>query len=666
MALARAATASRGVAGAAARCGAPRPGAEALLFLANRAQLSQRRRGLCSTAAAASQQQQQQQQHGAAASAASPLSRVLGLVAGVAAGAALTSLLFNKTDNNDDSSTAANPAAAATTNTATANPAEEDVTEIVNWSATHAARPQRYVEPATLAELEAAVAAAHASGQRLRPVGAAISPNGLGLSDEGMLSLSQLDEVLWVDREARLVRVQAGARVQQVVEALRPHGLTLENYASIKWQMIGGYTQTGAHGTGATLPPVDEQVVSMKLVTPAEGTLELSAEHEPALFHLARVGLGGLGVVAELTLRCVPAHRLVETTRVLTRAEVRRGHAQRLRRHRHVRYMWIPYEDAVVVVTCDPLVEASGGSGGSGNGGNGGNGGGGSKDEDAAPPVTARVDSGYALEPLRALLRKTEGVAEGSAATDAIDALNFAALRDRLLASAPLDVAHVRACNRAEAEFWRRSQAFSKVDWSDQILGFECGGQQWVNEVALPAGSLQAPSLRDIDFVESLLEKLEAMQTPAPAPIEQRWTAASASAMSPAHPPAGAGDSEKAGGGSAAAGGGSAAAGGGSPIYSWVGIIMYLCTEDPQQRQAITDAFAAYRGIVARELDGPFDAYVHWAKLEAPADAAGRAALAQRLAARYPMRAYVAAQRRLDPKGVLSNDALRVFVSGGL
>ena len=34
--------------------------------------------------------------------------------------------------------------------------------------------------------------------------------------------------------------------------------------------------QVGAHGTGAAIPPVDEQVVSMKLVTPAQGTLELS------------------------------------------------------------------------------------------------------------------------------------------------------------------------------------------------------------------------------------------------------------------------------------------------------------------------------------------------------------------------------------------------------
>lgn len=62
----------------------------------------------------------------------------------------------------------------------------------------------------------------------------------------------------------------------QVVEALRPHGLTLQNFASIREQTMGGFTQVGSHGSGATVPPVDEQVVSMKLVTPAKGCLQLS------------------------------------------------------------------------------------------------------------------------------------------------------------------------------------------------------------------------------------------------------------------------------------------------------------------------------------------------------------------------------------------------------
>eukprot|EP00965_Chrysotila_dentata_P029480 979776-Pleurochrysis_carterae.AAC.1 len=48
--------------------------------------------------------------------------------------------------------------------------------------------------------------------------------------------------------------------------------------------------------------------------------------------------------------------------------------------------------------------------------------------------------------------------------------MNFAQLRDALLALAPLDADHVRAVNKAEAAFWKRSEGY-RVDWSDKILG---------------------------------------------------------------------------------------------------------------------------------------------------------------------------------------------------
>lgn len=87
---------------------------------------------------------------------------------------------------------------------------------------------------------------------------------------------------LWCSRIAKIPDITQSfcrdepASSVQVVESLRPHGLTLQNFASIREQAIGGFIQVGAHGTGASIPPVDQQVVAMKLVTPALGTLELS------------------------------------------------------------------------------------------------------------------------------------------------------------------------------------------------------------------------------------------------------------------------------------------------------------------------------------------------------------------------------------------------------
>ena len=83
------------------------------------------------------------------------------------------------------------------------------------------------------------------------------------------------------------------------------------------------------------------------------------------------------------------------------------------------------------------------------------------------------------------------------------------------------------------------------------------------NTRALPCRN---PSGADLAYVRDLLGDIEAYSIPAPAPIEQRWTAASRSDMSPAHshtPP--------------------------DPVFSWVGIIMYLPTEVPEQRRLITE-----------------------------------------------------------------------------
>ena len=61
---------------------------------------------------------------------------------------------------------------------------------------------------------------------------------------------------------------------------------------------------------------MDEQAIALTLVTPGQGTLELSAHDDPELFRMARVGLGALGIVTDVTLQCVPVHRLLEHTYV--------------------------------------------------------------------------------------------------------------------------------------------------------------------------------------------------------------------------------------------------------------------------------------------------------------------------------------------------------------
>lgn len=122
----------------------------------------------------------------------------------------------------------------------------EEVHTLSNWSNTHEVKTKVYIQPETLEELERVVRIAHEHKQRIRAVGSGLSPNGIGLCSEGMVNLALMDNVLNVDTDTGRVTVQAGARVEQVVEALKPYGLTLQNYASIKEQQIGGFIQVRA------------------------------------------------------------------------------------------------------------------------------------------------------------------------------------------------------------------------------------------------------------------------------------------------------------------------------------------------------------------------------------------------------------------------------------
>lgn len=461
-------------------------------------------------------------------------------------------------------------------------PSDPSSVTLTNWSCTHEATTQRFFQPTSTAELEAIVQEAHSLGLRLRAVGTALSPNGIGLSDDGMVSLAGVNKIIRVDKERMQVRVEAGARVEDVVAALRPYGLTMQVFASIATQQIGGYTQVGAHGTGARIPPVDEQVVAMRLITPGQGPMELSDALNPELFQMAKQGLGALGIVSEVTLQCIPAHRLLEQSSVMTRKEVRAGHTERLQKYRHVRYNWFPSADAVCVVTCSPVSES---------------------EAAASQPLVITNESRHrALEPLRALVRKTNpGVDDAS-----LEGLSFADLRMLILESGPLDRALVQECNEAEAAYYRSTQGITKIDFSDRVLGFDCGGQQWVYELAFPMGTIDAPTSKDLDFVDDLLKMIEQSDIPAHPTIEQRWTCESKSPMSIVH----ATDS--------------------GALFSWVGIIMFLSSADTHIRRQVTDEFRRYHTVMHDRLAGAYAAEPHWAKLPLPEDEEGLVRLRDR------------------------------------
>ena len=502
--------------------------------------------------------------------------------------------------------------------------AEEDafddnlVNEMVNYSGTHHINPQHFYEPNNVKELEALVANASKTKSKIRPVGRFLSPNGVASCKKGMVSLANCDRIVEIDKEKQQITVESGAIVDTILKELANHNLTLSNFSSIKEQQMGGWTQVAAHGTGAKLPTVDEMIVSLKVITPSKGTITLgkdsSSAEEREMFRLVRCGLGALGIVSEMTLQCMKSHYLEEITETKPLNDIYSGHIELLRDYRHVRYMWIPYADSVVIVKSNPTEKLS-----------------------LEETNSNKKDPAAPLKKL--LLRKRKD----DKRNENIDGMSFSQLRDELIDLAPLDTKHIKDINRAEANFWNNNQGV-RIGSSDEILGFDCGGQQWVLEMAFPVGTLDEPTFADLNFVTELKSKLEEANIPAPAPIEQRWTSSSTSYMSPAYS-----ENEK-------------------ELFSWVGIIMYLPPgQDDNEREKITRRFEDYADIM-RTVGKKYGAVPHWAKIELPGLIRGKISnehyvnklnqLKESLQERYDTKRFSSARKVLDPDHILSNHLL--------
>jgi L-gulono-1,4-lactone dehydrogenase len=189
------------------------------------------------------------------------------------------------------------------------DPKSSDV-EWRNWAGDEGCRPRAIVHPGSIEEIAAAVGRAAREGMQVRVAGAGHSFSDIACTDGLLIVLDGFGSVLDVDSESGLIRVQGGITIAQLNARLAEHGLALENLGDIDVQSIAGAISTATHGTGARLRNIPSQVVELTLVLADGSTLLCSQERDPELFRAARVGLGALGVVAEVTLRCVPAFTL--------------------------------------------------------------------------------------------------------------------------------------------------------------------------------------------------------------------------------------------------------------------------------------------------------------------------------------------------------------------
>jgi FAD-linked oxidoreductase len=203
--------------------------------------------------------------------------------------------------------------------------------------------------PSTQDDLVTVVRQAVADGRRIKPVGHGHSFTAIAWTDDLRVELDRLNRLVSVDRAERLVTVQAGMRLTELVEVLAGYGLALPNLGDIAEQTVAGAISTGTHGTGTGFGCLSTFVEALTLVAGTGEVLRCSATERPDVFAAARVGLGALGVIIDVTLRCVDAFVLHADERPMALPDVLAELDAMIETNDHFEMYWFPYTERVQV-----------------------------------------------------------------------------------------------------------------------------------------------------------------------------------------------------------------------------------------------------------------------------------------------------------------------------
>ena len=215
----------------------------------------------------------------------------------------------------------------------------------------------RWHLPTSEAAVRRVIEDAAEHGRRLRLVGAGHSFSRIAVPDGEAVSLDAWAGGPVIDRERGVVTVPAGMRLRDLSATLVRVGLSLPIVGSVQAQSVAGAIATGTHGSSLEHGNIASLVTGLRIVT-GTGDVLVIGEDDHRLDG-ARVHLGALGVLTQVTLRIRPAGRLHQSIEHVPIEAVPDALAHYASSAEYVKIWWLPYAPLAQVVrytrTTDPL-----------------------------------------------------------------------------------------------------------------------------------------------------------------------------------------------------------------------------------------------------------------------------------------------------------------------
>ena len=220
-----------------------------------------------------------------------------------------------------------------------------------NWGRNQRSTPAAVDEPRSLLEVVESVETAASTGQTVKVVASGHSFSDVAATSGRMMRLNALDRVVGIDRDAMTATVEAGIPLWRLNDELAKRGLALSNLGDIDRQTIAGATSTGTHGTGLRYGSRGAALLGREQVNARGEVVGGEATEEPEIFACARVGLGVLGVVTQVTLQCEPLFKLRAVEVPKPWEEFLAEWDGILETNDHVDCYWFPHTDTCTVKT---------------------------------------------------------------------------------------------------------------------------------------------------------------------------------------------------------------------------------------------------------------------------------------------------------------------------
>ncbi|KAI9163207.1 putative D-arabinono-1,4-lactone oxidase [Paramyrothecium foliicola] len=222
------------------------------------------------------------------------------------------------------------------------------------WARTFASRPELFIQPESLPEVEKVLALARRCRRRVTVTGCGHSPSHLTCTSSWLVNLDRFNKIISIDRESGLVVMESGIRLFELCDELARYHLAMPNLGSINDQSITGAICTGTHGSSLRHGLLSENIVALK-ITLADGTTRsCSADENTELFRASLLSLGALGIITQITLRAVPSFKLKWTQTIDKDNKVlSRWSSDLWTRSEFIRVWWLPHTRRAVIWEAD-------------------------------------------------------------------------------------------------------------------------------------------------------------------------------------------------------------------------------------------------------------------------------------------------------------------------